>query len=167
MSKFDVAIGERVRTVAIDGSNRVTVDGSSRDVSIEALGPFRYSVLLAGKSYSLLAYRDTRGYCVLVDGVEHWVAVRTERDKLLGQFAIGAKATQDRTEVRAPLPALVVNVEVGVGDTVTEGQGLVILEAMKMENELRAHTSGTVKEILVVKGKKVEKGETLIIIQNR
>jgi len=58
-----------------------------------------------------------------------------------------------------------VKVEVAVGDAVTEGQGLVVLEAMKMENVLKAHQSGTVKSILAVKGKAVEKGELLLLLE--
>jgi biotin carboxyl carrier protein len=63
------------------------------------------------------------------------------------------------------MPALVVRIEVKVGDEVKEGKGLVILEAMKMENELRAHQSGRVKQIFVEEGKPVEKGQLLLLME--
>jgi biotin carboxyl carrier protein len=63
------------------------------------------------------------------------------------------------------MPALVVRVEVKVSDEVKVGQGLVILEAMKMENEIKSHQSGRVKEIYVAKGKPVEKGELLLLLE--
>ena len=63
------------------------------------------------------------------------------------------------------MPALVVKVEVSVGEEVKEGQGLLILEAMKMENEIKCHQAGKVKEILVSKGKPVEKGELLMRLE--
>jgi biotin carboxyl carrier protein len=63
------------------------------------------------------------------------------------------------------MPALIVKVEVSVGDEVVHGQGLLVLEAMKMENELKAMHSGRVKEIHVRQGKPVEKGELLMILE--
>jgi biotin carboxyl carrier protein len=60
---------------------------------------------------------------------------------------------------------MVVKVEVSVGDEVVEGQGLVILEAMKMENEIKSHQAGKVKSVLVEKGKAVEKGELLLLLE--
>jgi pyruvate carboxylase subunit B len=62
------------------------------------------------------------------------------------------------------MPALVVRVEVRAGDSVSKGAGLVVLEAMKMENELRAPQDGVVKKVLVEKGMKVEKGELLLVL---
>jgi len=65
------------------------------------------------------------------------------------------------------MPALVSSVPVSVGDVVTVGQGLVILEAMKMENEIKAHRNGVVGKILVSKGKSVEKGELLVHLEGK
>ena len=64
--------------------------------------------------------------------------------------------------IRAPMPGLITRVEVAAGDTVAAGQGLVIVEAMKMENELRAEAAGVVSRILVAPGQAVEKGAILI-----
>ncbi len=70
-----------------------------------------------------------------------------------------------KSEIKAPMPALVVRVEVEIGQKVKPGQGLLILEAMKMENEIKAHSAGIIKEIYATKGKPVEKGELLMLLE--
>lgn len=63
------------------------------------------------------------------------------------------------------MPALVVKIEVSVGDEIVSGQGLIILEAMKMENEIKSHSAGVIKEIYVTHGKPVERGELLFLLE--
>jgi pyruvate carboxylase subunit B len=74
-------------------------------------------------------------------------------------------AVHHRLEIHAPMPALVVKVEVAPGQDIATGQGLLVLEAMKMENELRSHQAGRVKEVCVKKGDTVEKGQLLVVME--
>ncbi len=81
--------------------------------------------------------------------------------KLMGESGVTAKASS----LRAPMPGLVVKVEVEAGQHVKKGDGLVVVEAMKMENELRAHAPATIKEIKVKPGQPVEKNQELIVFE--
>jgi pyruvate carboxylase subunit B len=89
-----------------------------------------------------------------------------ERTQLIRKMS-GASADRSGPKpIRAPMPGLIVSVEVGVGDRVGTGQGVVVMEAMKMENELRAEAAGTVAQVLVAAGETVEKGQILIALES-
>lgn len=124
-----------------------------------------FSLLIRGRSFRIVARRSAEGYELLVNGRRIEAAVESDRMRLLRQYGQKNTPARVRTDIQAPMPALVVKVEVAVGDEVRPGQGLIILEAMKMENEIRAHAAGRVKEIFVTTGKPVEKGELLLRLE--
>ncbi|MEK9137394.1 MAG: acetyl-CoA carboxylase biotin carboxyl carrier protein subunit, partial [Bacteroidota bacterium] len=124
-----------------------------------------YSVFIGNVSTQITLKGYGSDYQVLLGKNQVDVRVESERDRLLKKYATASSSTHQRYEIHAPMPALVVRIEVGVGDDVRDGQGLLILEAMKMENEIRSHQSGKVREIYVTKGKAVEKGELLMLLE--
>jgi acetyl/propionyl-CoA carboxylase alpha subunit len=162
MTTFQVSIGGREHTVTIDDEGTFGVDGVSLNLTISNPNPNTYIVSDGGASVRLLY--DGQGQ-LLLNGRQHDVVVHSERDLLLRKYAATGQQGVVRSEVRAPMPALVVGIEVKVGETVEEGQGLIVLEAMKMENELRSHRAGVVKEIRAAKGKTVEKNDLLIVLE--
>lgn len=165
--KYQVTIGNRKFEIAIDGDNSViTING--RPVRID------YKRLKGGNIHSLLA--DNIAYEFELEksngGFNLWhgsgqimadvVDEKTDRfRKLMGDTGAAAKLSL----LKAPMPGLVLKIEVEVGGKVKKGDGLMIVEAMKMENELRAVGPGIVKEIKVNEGQAVEKGETLIVFE--
>lgn len=165
MSAYHVRVAgdEYVVAFATDGS--VLLNGSRCTVDIRRTGDSTFSVLMDGSSISISAAGIGGAYDVLSNGVFSEVTVESYRARLLREYAATSGTQHHRYEVHAPMPALVVRVEVNVGDEVQAGQGLVVLEAMKMENELKAHHAGRVKEIRVSKGKTVEKGELLLLLE--
>jgi len=154
---------EHVVEVRDDGT--VLLDGASTSLDIRRIDANTFSILLNGASHTLVASRASGGYEVLSGGILLKVDVETERERLLRQYAGTAIAGHHRLEIHAPMPAMVTRIQVKIGDEVTEGQGLIILEAMKMENELRAQQAGKVKEICVARGKAVEKGQLLLLLE--
>lgn len=94
------------------------------------------------------------------------VRVDNQRSLLLRSFLAKTHATATVTTIRAPMPGLIVRVEVEPGQAIKHGQGLVVLEAMKMENEIRSMSSGTVKAVHIQKGRPVEKGEALVTLSS-
>ena len=130
----------------------------------------RYSLLLAGKSYDILARRitrpdqkDSQTYEIFVAGQRFEVKVEDERERLLAGL-VHAGAHSGEMAVQAPMPGLVVGVPVEQGASVQAGETVVVLEAMKMENDLSAPLAGIVKEIRVNKGQTVDQGEVLVVI---
>lgn len=105
---------------------------------------------------------NSRKYSVKVNGNTYNVAIANELDLLIESMGIAVGANKVVNEVKAPMPGLILEVCVAVGQEVTENEPLLILEAMKMENTLVSPRSGIIKSITVEKSNAVEKGQLLI-----
>jgi pyruvate carboxylase subunit B len=162
MRRLVVTIEENEYETIVDGERLVSVNGSGVSLGVVQTGEKEFSVLNDGKSLRVVASGGPEEFSFLVNGKPCTVRVESARTRLLKKFGGAEGSTGTLRELRAPMPALVVAVEVEVGQEVAVGQGLMILEAMKMENEIKSHHKGVVNEILVQKGDAVEKGELLI-----
>ena len=145
--------------VDIDGQPRETTLAELADgASIEEVEPGVYSILRAGRSY--IARVTDSG--VVVDGYGFDVQIRDPRALVRrGNDAGGA----GRQSVKAPMPGKVVRVLVAVGDSVEAGQGLVVVEAMKMQNELKSPKTGKVAQLATEMGAAVAAGEVLVVVE--
>jgi biotin carboxyl carrier protein len=163
VKRFWVTVQGRELEVCED-DGRFALQGSLDSSAIE-VGPGVFSVLMDGEAFRVVVTQDGGSCIAQCAGAVGPVTVESERDRLLRDYASSASAPVRKAEIHAPMPALVVNVEVRAGDRVTKGTGLVVLEAMKMENELRSPQEGIVKKVFVEKGMKVEKGELLLLLE--
>ena len=136
---------------------------SEIQAQVEMPEPGVYSVLVDGRSYDArVEEAATGGLVVVIDGHRFEIEVRDPRRrsrKASGRHGEGVQ------EVLAPMPGKVVRVLVQVGDAVTAGQGLVVVEAMKMQNELKALRDGTVTGVAAREGATVVAGEVLATIE--
>ena len=153
------------RTLVVEISNEgVSVSGQRVDAKFETIpdSPVR-SLLLNDASHRIVARSVGRGrWDLSVRGHRLSVAVIDERTRAISELTGAAAIPSGPKPVRAPMPGMVVRVEVAEGDQVSPGQGLLIVEAMKMENELRAETAGRVRRIHVAAGEAVTKDQILI-----
>jgi biotin carboxyl carrier protein len=164
MRNYAVMLDDEEFLVSVDNGVVVSVNGEPcGPVSVEQISRQQFSVLLGPATLTIAAAGSSGKYEAYTEARLHRIQVSSERERFGKQLSAASQGPA-RTEVRAPMPALVVKIEVEKEDTVVEGQGLVILEAMKMENEIKAHAAGTVKEIRVTAGKPVEKDEILMVI---
>lgn len=140
---------------------RVFLNGKPVTVTAEEAGsPSHLSLIVDNKSYDVTVEENN---IISVNGEAFRVQVEDERAQQLAKLK--GKATEvSEISVTAPMPGLVVDVAVKVGDKVKEGEGLVTVEAMKMQNELKAPQEGVVKEVRVQKGTAVNGGDKLVII---
>ncbi len=99
---------------------------------------------------------------IKVNGKSYNVEIANHFDRLVKQLGLSTLSSQKVNEIKAPMPGLVLNVAVKIGQEIKKGDGLLILEAMKMENVIKSAGDGTVKEILVKQGTAVDKGQLLI-----
>jgi pyruvate carboxylase subunit B len=123
------------------------------------------SLLTIGdRVYRLVARRGgQRGsYVLSIDGRRFAIEALDERTRTIRDLSAASASAAGPAPLVAPMPGLVVKVMVAVGDQVQAGQGLVVMEAMKMENELRAISAGVVRQIHVTPGTAVEKGTLLV-----
>ncbi len=104
-------------------------------------------------------------FTIKVNGNTHQIKLEDKFDLLVNQLGLSVVNTQKASDVKAPMPGLVLGVMVEVGQEVKEGDGLLILEAMKMENVIKSAGEGLVKAIHTEKGNAVEKGQLLIEVE--
>jgi biotin carboxyl carrier protein len=163
--------------------NSVTLNGIEHIIDWQRIAPLadsgtgttsiggHYSLLIAGHSYDIFVRcitkpneKTSQTYEIQIADQRFEVKAEDERtSKLIGLVRSGAHVGE--AAIQAPMPGLVVGIPVEQGAAVTEGQAVIILEAMKMENDLLAPITGTIKEIRVSKGQAVDQGQTLVIIE--
>jgi len=134
------------------------------DISSNTFKPYIH-LLIDNKSY-LLSTR-TNGDLVEVETLKrgYRFEVMNEKKKELERLGLRKKKEIRKKDIHAPMPGLVIEIEVEVGEKIARGQGVIIVEAMKMENELKAAEGGVVREILVGKGQKVDQNELLMVVE--
>lgn len=161
--KYFVTIGSRVLEVEL-GPNGVRVDGTEVEADLAEMdGTEVRTLLLGGRSYRILAGKEGPGEWGLhLSGRQLKARVLDERRQAIHELTGMSAAGAGPGALRAPMPGLVIKVEVQEGDVVARGQGLVIVEAMKMENELKAEGDGRVRKVLVTAGHTVEKDQILV-----
>lgn len=143
---------------------KVAVDGHEFMVDGRRTGRNNYSLLIDNRSFEVDVDTTEDEYRVLLDGRTYRIRMWDERQVRVGAQQSGIEVS-GRQEVRIPMPGKVVAVLVNEGDTVAKGQGLVIVEAMKMENEVKAPGDGEVKEIRVKVDESLEAGQVLAIVE--
>jgi biotin carboxyl carrier protein len=164
--KYIVGIAGREIEVEVDGQ-LVTVDGSTRAAALRAIpGTPSRQLLIDGRPTSLTMRSSGRGQWSLEVGGDRWEAeVVDERTRHIRSLTAGVERRHGPVTLRAPMPGLVVKVLVERGQEVPAGAGLVVLEAMKMENELKAPAAGLVGAVRAQPGQAVEKGQVLVEFQ--
>lgn len=165
--KFLVAVNDGMHAVRTDNA-RAVLDDSDVEASMDqATGSPVRTLRLGDRVIRVVVHaRHGKGrYELDIDGHRYHVEALGERARAIQELAARSAPPAGPAPVIAPMPGLVVRVNVAVGDAVTAGQGVLVMEAMKMENELRASADATVKAVRVVQGTAVEKGAVLIELE--
>ncbi|MCX7755734.1 MAG: acetyl-CoA carboxylase biotin carboxyl carrier protein subunit [Anaerolineales bacterium] len=162
--KYITTIEDKEYRVEIVDEKHIRINDQLLEVDLVAVGgqPV-YSLLISGKSYEAYIYPEEKEWQVLLRGQQYKAVVEDEREKRL-KTAGGARAESGEFHLKAPMPGLVVSVPVEEGQSVKKGQVLVILESMKMQNELKSPRDGTVHRIRVRAGESVEQRQTLLSV---
>jgi biotin carboxyl carrier protein len=171
--KFQFDIADRERTVEVHRQSqgyRIIVDGRERNVDAVRVHGDTWSLIVRDADGSVrsveavvVPQNGNGGVDVFIDG--HRIAVGQRSG--VGRRTRGVAGAQGSgpQRVTAPMPGKIVRVLVKPGDEVQPRQGLVVVEAMKMENELRAARSGRVREVFVAEGQSVEAGTALVVVE--
>ncbi len=160
--KFQALVHDQSLDLTLDG-DALTVGGEPVEVTFQRIAPNEVLLLLDGRSYPFTVEPQADGTMRLTHaGRSLHVRVKTERDLLLEAFGVEDAEAEAVRELRAPMPGLVLSVLVEPGQEVAEGAGLVVLEAMKMENELRSSAAVTIAAVHVEPGNPVSKNDLLV-----
>ncbi len=165
--RYVVDVGGRTLEVELDGG-RVRVDGVELVAELTDLPGTPGSLLAVGDVVHRVGVvrGASRGrYTLSIEGRRYEVEALDERTHAIRQLSAKTAAPAGPAPLVAPMPGLIVRVSVAVGDLVQAGQGLVVMEAMKMENELRASSAATVKAVRVAPGTAVERGAILVDLE--
>lgn len=162
MKYVTVLNGEQYE-LEIEKDGTVLLNGEPRDVDFLQLGPSLYSVIANNKSLQVVIDEQNDTVQVLMGGRMYETQVLDERALMMAMRKGGLSASGG--DVDAPMPGLIVAVPVEEGQAVSQGQTVVILESMKMQNELKAPIDGVVTAIRVEAGQSVEKNQSLIVIE--
>ena len=149
-----------------DGSMLINGTVAEWDASWQPNG--LVSVLYNGKSYTAIVenvYRKNKEVSLRINGQLYKTMIKEPIDQLLSNMGMDMKAMAKAEPIKAPMPGMVLKILVSPGQQINKGDGLVILEAMKMENILKATTAATVKAIRVNERTAVEKGAVLIELE--
>ncbi|MBN2117853.1 MAG: biotin/lipoyl-binding protein [Anaerolineales bacterium] len=151
--------------VEIIDEKHVNVDGRVYEVDFESVsGQPVYSLIVDGRSHEGYAARGEEDWQVLLRGRLYPITVEDEREKRLRSAAGGGVAETGEFHLRAPMPGLVVAIPVEEGQAVKRGQVLLILESMKMQNELKSPRDGTVERVRIKAGETVEQKQALLSV---
>jgi biotin carboxyl carrier protein len=163
--KYHVTVRGRAYVIDVEGG-AATVDGERLEAHAAAIPGTPLIHLLLGKDSWTVAYQHLEGrrWALGAAGERLEVEVQDDRSKQIETLTGQGRKASVGGVVKAPMPGLVVRVEVSEGTVVEAGEALVVVEAMKMENELRASDKGVVERIHVKAGDRVEKGAPLVTL---
>jgi biotin carboxyl carrier protein len=167
--KLGVELDGKLRMVEIgsdatraNGHVRWTIDDRALQADATEVAPGIYSILIGGSSFEVRVEPNAAALRITVAGREHTARIRDPRQWRRNRgAAIEAEGSQ---RVIAPMPGKVVRVLVKVGDAIEAGNGILVVEAMKMQNEVRSPKSGKIERLLVSEGQAVSAGEVLAVV---
>ena len=163
--KYEVRISGKTRMVELEPNAdgwQAKLEGEAGVADVVETAPNTFSVLVSGQAHQICVIPSSEGLELQTGGFEFSAEVIDPRS-WRGRRHGGAEA-EGRQQIAAPMPGKVVRLLIKAGEVVEAGQGLLVVEAMKMQNEIRSPKRGTVERVLVVEGQPVNAGEVLCVV---
>ena len=163
--KYSTTIGEKTFIIEINRDGEITIDGQAYPIDLRAIDEVTFSLLLDSISYeALVDTTSDENVNVLLRGRLYAAQVMDERATRLSKAGGGPAVPAGEFTLKSPMPGLIVAIQVNEGDAVKKGQTLIVLESMKMENELKAPHDGTVGSIKVKLRQSVDQHQALLVV---
>lgn len=162
--KYIATVNEKQFVIDIDREGQVSVDGKVINANMQHIfGNTMYSFVIEGKSHDIRMQEEDEQFEVLLGGEIFEVSVQDERTQRLAGLK-GLAGAVGEWIVKAPMPGVIIDVPVKLGQEIDQGDVVLILESMKMQNEFKAIRSGMVKRIQVAPGDVVEQNTVMLVI---
>ncbi|MEK6553169.1 MAG: acetyl-CoA carboxylase biotin carboxyl carrier protein subunit [Bacteroidota bacterium] len=166
MNDLIITINNRKHSVKINNSSEVEINNRKVPAEISQINNNAYLLRLGNKVFEITAHKlDKDKFGVLIDGCYFDVLVRTQLQENANDLQKNKNISAKKLNIKAPMPGLLLKLKKNIGDSVKVGEPLLILEAMKMENEIRSPANGIVKEILFKEGQSVEKNSIILTFE--
>jgi biotin carboxyl carrier protein len=164
--KYITTINGQEYTIEILDEHQVIIDGRKLEVDFNSVsGQPIYSMLVDGRSFEGFVYTGEDSWEVLLMGRQFPVQVEDEREKRLQAAAGRTISESGEYQMKAPMPGMIVSIPVAENQEIQKGQVLVILESMKMQNELKSPRDGIISRIRIKPGETVEQKQTLLSVR--
>lgn len=166
MNEFIVTIDGEKLNVIFKPDNKVLIDAKEHNYYLSKLNYNSYNLSIDNKSFLLTSTRNENSeYTVTINGQEIRTRVLSAIQEKAATLITSKNAKHSILEIKSPMPGMILKIKKNNGDSVKEGDSVMILEAMKMENDIHAQIAGEIKEINVKEGQAVEKGVILFVIK--
>jgi len=166
MNEFIVTINEKRHSIKLFDNGKVEINGKIISTELSQINSHSYLLKYGNKVFETTSNKiENNRFGFLIDGWYFDTIVRTHLQETANELMQKKEKYAHKVEIKSPMPGLILKIIKHQGDKVRIGEPLIILEAMKMENELRSTTDGIVKEVLVKEGESVEKNVLIIIIE--
>ena len=166
MNDFVVTVDNQKMEVSLTENSLLSINGKKHKCELINLSGNTYLLTIDNKIYEVSANKiDREKFSIVIDGNHYEPIVRTALQEKASKLIEQTQSLHHNIEVKAPMPGMILKIKKEIGDNITQGDSIIILEAMKMENDLRAPASGTLNKILVKEGTPVEKGTVLFSIE--
>ncbi len=166
MNEYVAKIGNNKYIINSDEFNEVKINGKTVKCEIQKITDKNYKVKLGNNIYQITTTKLTNGKRAFITGGHYFESnIRSLLEEKVNEHTGSLNKDESNKIIKSPMPGLVLKVNKKAGEKVKTGESLLVLEAMKMENNLKSLTDGIIKEIKVKTGTSVEKNETLIILE--
>lgn len=166
MNEFIVTIDEERFIINTSDSQNVKIRDHEYKLDISQLSDHTYSMKLGNEIFHITSSKlENNKYSFLIDGHYFEANVRTKLEEEAENILNANLENNDEIKIKSPMPGMILRVNKQVGDRVVKGEALILLEAMKMENELKAPDNGMISQINVESGNSVDKNQILLIIE--
>lgn len=166
MNDFIITINNRKHSVKINNCSEVEINNRKVTAEFSQINNNAYLLKFGNKVFEITAHKlEKDKYGLLIDGCYFDALVRTQLQENANDLQKNKNVTSKKLNIKAPMPGLLLKLKKNIGDYVKAGEPLLILEAMKMENEIRSPIDGIVKEILFKEGQPVEKNSIILTFE--
>ncbi len=166
MNEFVVTINNHKRTIKLISTNKILLSGKEYSCELLHLSGNVYILRLNNNFYNISIESICNGkISLVVSGNRFESVIRTSLQEKASQLLQLSGISQNKVEVKAPMPGMILKINKTAGESIKKGETILILEAMKMENDLRAPKTGLIKDVFMKEGTAVEKGAVLFSIE--
>jgi biotin carboxyl carrier protein len=168
MSEFSISLNGDKMILSFTKNGNVQIGDKEHSYELIPLNHYDYLLKIDNRVYELHNNKiNSESFSITVNGRAVELNIRTALQEKAAKLIEKAVVKNSKAEVKAPMPGMVLKIRKSIGDNVNQGESLLILEAMKMENDLKSPVDGIIKNIYVKEGAPVDKGSALFLIEQK